>query len=198
MLSELMDDKLVVTTKGGRIAIRWMADDIQKLTEKCKKDIKKGKHTPDGDAVNDQEKPAQQPSPMPVSPTASEVIDCINEHLALDPNPNQGQENVQSDDSGLQGQEEVQDEEPPVINESPNEEATDETNQENDRAVTEAEQEDKQNDPVPADSEQVTKATTVPKTPNQEQNNNLNKSPLTLESLESLGAHNTVESTPDC
>ena len=87
MLSELMDDKLVVTTKGGRIAIRWMAGDIQKPAEKCKKDKKKGKHTPSGAAVKETEKPVQQPSPMPVSPTASEVIQCINEHLELDPNP---------------------------------------------------------------------------------------------------------------
>ena len=66
------------------------------------------------------------------------------------------------------------------------------------QVVSEAEQKDKQNDPEPADVEQAANIAIIPTTPNQEQNNNLNKSPLTLESLESLGAQDTVQSTLDC
>ena len=178
LLGELMDDKLMVSTKGGSIAMRWMADDIQEPTDKCKEDNKKCKNSHSAEAKEVKEK--QDPKP-----TASEVIQVIDEHLELNP----GQDTVQSESNpGLQGQDQVQVEQTYSNDENPGQ----------DHVASKDVQEDKEKDPEPTsntDPVVTTPEILVPTAPNQEQNNNQDKHLLTLESLQ---AQNNVQSTPDC
>ena len=99
LIGELLEDKLVVTTRGGKIAMRWLAHAAPEATNKWKKDKKnrsknsrKSKTTPETlpeEEVNETNDP---------EPTASEVIRSINEHLERSP---QGPDRVPTEDEGV-------------------------------------------------------------------------------------------------